>query len=294
MYVGTVFASMNTRDDSRQWGNAANDHRQENIKIAKWMINAIKRRIQNLAQEGVIVVPGWEPITAYEESRAMPSISERDFQLTFPSANGTLALRADVLTEMAEKFSNEDVRKEWDMVVEQHNQAFNQSGKAYEGETMMAVDDKNDGGAHQAKRKLSSISEDLESLKKKQKCCVIPQNAGGNLIIGANGMVWFQAGQEKDAVLSSQGPPLCLVYGAFKIAEEAQKAMEDSKNASFKVGFEDDGVKAFIRKSDDESSGKTLISLSIPPVTGAGEQGHHPAGHCVPLCGARQPGGFSR
>ena len=64
-YVGTVFADSNSRDDSRQKGNAAKDHREENIKIAKWMINAIKRRIQNLTKDGVMVTPDWEAVTRH-------------------------------------------------------------------------------------------------------------------------------------------------------------------------------------------------------------------------------------
>ena len=86
MYVGTVFAATNSRDDARQRGNAAKDHREENMKVAKWLLNAVKLRIQNLTKEGVMVTPHWEPVTGYQDTRTVPALDAADFVVTYPSA----------------------------------------------------------------------------------------------------------------------------------------------------------------------------------------------------------------
>ena len=129
-----------------------------------------------------------------------------------------MPIRATVLADMEKKLTDESLKKEWDEHIEPYSRTFNQSGKPWEGETTLAQGDQQEGPAKN-KRKLPAISEDMEALKKKkkQKLCVIP-HSGGNLLIGANGMVWFEAGKE-DAILTSQGPPLCLVYGTFKIGD---------------------------------------------------------------------------
>lgn len=54
MYVGTVWAESNSRDDSRQKGDAVKEQRLDNMKIANWLTMAIKRRIQKLCEEGVL------------------------------------------------------------------------------------------------------------------------------------------------------------------------------------------------------------------------------------------------
>lgn len=262
MYVGTVWAETNSRDDNRQNSVGVKDHRYENVKIARWMINAIKRRIQNLTQEGVLVTPNWESVTGYHESRAMPTISESDFQLTFPSAGNTLPLRADFLSQMQEKIKNADLMTEWEKHIKAHNEVFNQSGVAWQGETAIQANEADAGvGQARPKRKLESVDETLENLKKK-KCCIVPHKpSGGSLIIAPNGRVLFQAAEGKDAVLSPHGPPLCLIYGNFKIGEEAQKVIDEGKDETMSVGFPSDETKAFIRATSDDEGNSVTTSL---------------------------------
>lgn len=261
MYVGTIWAESNSRDDSRQKGDAVKEQRLDNMKIANWLTMAIKRRIQKLCEEGVLTVPSWNPVKGFQESRTMPTLSDKDFQLTFPSASETLPLRASYLKLMDEKLTDENALKEWSEIVKDHNQVFNQSGKAWDGaeDTSGPATSRGQDGQGGVKRKLDPIDETIESLSKKHKVVVVPHESGGSFVVSSDGQAWFGAG-EKDSVLSSSGPPLGLVYGTFKIQQEAEQILNDKPN-SFTVGFDTDQAEAMFRKSDASEQSGAMMPL---------------------------------
>ena len=216
LWVGTCWADANTRDDHGQGKRA------ENQKIAKWLLVAIKRRLQSMAEQGIMKIPNWEPLSQFIDNRSMPILQESDFQITFPSGADTLPFTQKFLDAMAEKLSSapEELKAEWEQVMKDHNALYNPEGKAYDGSKRQA-----EGGtpeepmAKKQKTALETLDETLADIKKKHKVVMLPYG-GGNVVIAADGHMWFAAGEGKAVTLSPNEPPLALVFGSFKINED--------------------------------------------------------------------------
>ena len=216
LYVGLVWAEANTREA----GGA--DKRADALKVATWLSVAIKRRIQACATEGILVVPGWEPVSSWHETRVIPTLASTDFTCCFPSASNELPLRATFLKTMEEKLSIPEVQEEWQNVIKAHNAKFNKAGVPYSGEGSgpnAAATEGSEGNTGQ-KRKLDSVEEPPQG----NKLLKLEHHGKGNAIFDVDGNVWFQAKDDADAALDHDGPPIALIYGNFKI-QQAQSQL---------------------------------------------------------------------
>ena len=91
LYVGIVWAASNTRDYQHKTEDAqVVATRGQNAKIAKWLQSSIRRKLQTLAQEKV---PDWQALTPWKEMRAPPTLEEKDYLASFPSASESLPLK---------------------------------------------------------------------------------------------------------------------------------------------------------------------------------------------------------
>eukprot|EP00435_Cladocopium_sp_Y103_P020447 s1322_g5.t1 len=236
--VSLVWAEANTREP-----NGAN-RKADAVKVANWLTVALKRQLQRLANEGIIAVPGWEPLATYTENRVMPSLNAADFTCTFPNAANELPLRATFLDEMDKKITIPELRDEWAKVIVQHNSAFNAQGSPYVEESGAS-----EGRGESTKRKLDVVDAPTGS-----KLLKLDHHSKGKAIFDPDGNLWFEAG-EKDAELCQHGPPIALIYGNFKIQEahcsqwstgsdldhdEADKLLTDKKDEVMSMAFESD------------------------------------------------------
>ncbi|CAL1128870.1 unnamed protein product [Cladocopium goreaui] len=251
LYVGLVWAEANTREA----GGA--DKRADSLKVATWLSVAIKRRIQACATEGIIVVPGWEPVSSWQETRVIPTLASTDFTCCFPSASNELPLRATFLKAMEEKLSIPEVQEEWQNVIKAHNAKFNKAGVPYSGEGSgpNAAGTEGSEGNTRQKRKLDVVEEPPQG----NKFLKLEHHGKGNAIFDVDGNVWFQAKDNADAALDHDGPPIALIYGNFKIQQEAEKLLETQKDDVMMIGFEDDESKGVFRMQQEPQG--TLCSL---------------------------------
>lgn len=90
-----------------------------------------------MAEQGIMKIPNWEPLSQFIDNRSMPILQKSDFQITFPSGADTLPFTQKFLDAMAEKLSSvpEELRAEWEQVMKDHNALYN---KAYDGSKRQA------------------------------------------------------------------------------------------------------------------------------------------------------------
>ncbi|CAL1135705.1 unnamed protein product [Cladocopium goreaui] len=110
-------------------------------------------------------------------------------------------------------------------------------------------------GNTRQKRKLDSVEEAPQG----NKLLKLEHHGKGHAIFDVDGNVWFQAKDNADAALDHDGPPIALVYGNFKIQQEAEKLLETQKDDVMMIGFEDDEGKGVFRMQQEPQG--TLCSL---------------------------------
>ncbi|CAJ1379504.1 unnamed protein product [Effrenium voratum] len=271
LWIGTCWAEANTRDDHQQ------GKRVENQKISRWLLVAVRRRLQNMAEQSIMKIPNWEALAQFVDNRTTPVLQESDFQVTFPSGADTLPFTQKFLNVMSEKLVTDDLKEQWAQVVQDHNALYNPQGKAYDGTKRAAEGGSADGPMtkKQKTKEVVTVEDSLEDIKKKHKVTAFAYG-GGQVVIASDGHMWFAAGEAK-ATLSPMDPPLALVFGSFKINEDAKKIMQ-GKAFYYEVGFSNDEVMGHFRKGEEpgesaetlrsflsklESGGKDISSLEI-------------------------------
>ncbi|CAE7613589.1 unnamed protein product [Symbiodinium natans] len=223
IYVGIVWADCNSRDCAHKEKGTAVDPRVQNAKIAKWLQSAIRRKLQSLAQEKVISIKDWVPLSPWKDTRDPPVLVEKDFVALFPGAAQNLPLRETFLNDIEDKLKDEDLKKQWMTFVQEHNDAWNKSGKPHvnSGEKRGCEGDSNPSPGKKA-RVLTPESESpqtLEALTTSEGpiCQIDSLDANCTVIFTNKGHIWVHA--KKDVELDSKFP-LALAYGKFKVNED--------------------------------------------------------------------------
>ncbi|CAJ1395061.1 unnamed protein product [Effrenium voratum] len=264
MYIGLVWADMSSRDPSNSGAQRTSaEVGQDNAKICKWVRKQIRRKLQGYATEGALSVPGWEPITGFQETRAVPQVTEADFTLTYPAASNLLPLRSCILETLANKFTHGDAAAAWAELVSEHNAVWNPSGTPHEETKKRAASEEASGHHPNKKAKvLESKAGQPASLEEliAQKGAVVDLTetvSNAHLFFTDDGEIWALA--DSDTTLSDRGPPLALVYGTFKLNEEASTASK--KSSCFRATFNSDTEEAVFRKAADSAKECKLRTL---------------------------------
>ena len=119
-------------------------------KNAAWLVGVISRGMDRLVRQKLLCLPGFT-LKEHQPEGAKPTTEPSFYHLTFPTAEGNLALRQTALDEWSPKFAR--LKKEFDALIEKHNKAFNSSGCPY----------KADGKKRSAEAGADEIEEDGES-----------------------------------------------------------------------------------------------------------------------------------
>ncbi|CAE7784314.1 unnamed protein product, partial [Symbiodinium microadriaticum] len=119
-------------------------------KNAAWLVGVISRGMDRLVRQKLLCLPGFT-LKEHQPEGAKPTTEPSCYHLTFPTAEGNLALRQTALDEWSPKFAR--LKKEFDALIEKHNKAFNSSGCPY----------KADGKKRSAEAGADEIEEDGES-----------------------------------------------------------------------------------------------------------------------------------
>eukprot|EP00913_Durusdinium_trenchii_P034149 g31962.t1 len=109
-------------------GDQDSDKRRAN---AEWLEDAIRRAIGRMVRGKLLSLDGFD-FKDYEPEGAAPVSDPQVYALTFPTAEGQLAMRQTALDDWGAKFAR--LKKDFDAAVEKHNKAFNPSGFPYKGD----------------------------------------------------------------------------------------------------------------------------------------------------------------
>ena len=190
-----------------------------------WLRGATQRGIDRMVRANLLFLQGFN-YKEYTTEAAAPSNAPQLYALTFPTAEGHLALRQTALDEWCPKFAR--LRKDFDAAVEKHNKAFNPSGFPFKGDGQKrpapgaGVDE--EGKAFPA----DSVVESLEALKKLEGSLstVASYQTGVQLVFTAKGGLYLHA--LEDTTVSAK-LPLMQIFGEFHSGEAEIAKVEKKK-----------------------------------------------------------------
>ena len=202
-------------------GDQEQDKRRNN---AEWLSSANQRCMERLVRNKILLLEGFD-YKEFKPEGAAPLCDTQLYTLTFPTAEGHLAMRQTALDEWSLKFAR--LKKDFDEAVDKHNKEFNPSGFPYKADGQKRAAPGNSGeddGEEGIPFPDGCTFDSLESLTKaegKVNSCksFLPHI---QLVFSSKGGMYLHA--LDDGVISSKRP-LCQIYGEFHSGEaEIQKA----------------------------------------------------------------------
>ena len=109
-------------------GDQDTDKRRAN---AEWLQGATHRSIDRMVRSKLLVIDGFD-FKEFQPEGVAPVNDTKLYSLTFPTAEGNLAMRQTALDEWSVKFAR--LKKDYDETVEKHNKEFNPSGFPYKAD----------------------------------------------------------------------------------------------------------------------------------------------------------------
>ena len=100
-------------------------------KNATWLSGVSHRGMERLVRQKLLCLQGFT-LKEYQAEAPQPSTDPSHYHLTFPTAEGSLALRQSALDEWAPKFAR--LKTDFEAVMDKHNKAFNSSGCPYKAD----------------------------------------------------------------------------------------------------------------------------------------------------------------
>ena len=108
--------------------NQTADH---HLKIAKWVKRGSKQVMKTLLSEKVFILDGYQKPEAKTRDDPRPSYKESDYKILCPVASGHLPLRSEWLEMYNQKYTDADVKDQFQAIVADHNKMYNPNGKPH-------------------------------------------------------------------------------------------------------------------------------------------------------------------
>lgn len=211
-------------------GDQDSDKRRAN---AEWLEDAIRRAIGRMVRGKLLSLDGFD-FKDYEPEGAAPVSDPQVYALTFPTAEGQLAMRQTALDDWGAKFAR--LKKDFDAAVEKHNKAFNPSGFPYKGDGQKRQAPSTAEEEEGAPFPPDSTVDSMEALKKAEGNLSIVKSSLSTvqLVFTSKGAFYLHA--LEDGVVSAKRP-LCQVFGEYHSGEtEIAKAEKKSHVVSLEDG----------------------------------------------------------
>lgn len=202
-------------------GDQESDKRRAN---AEWLFSACKRAIERLVRQRLLVLEGFD-YKEFKPEGVAPVSDPQWYVLTFPTAEGHLAMRQTALDEWSVKFAR--LKKDFDEAVDKHNKEFNPSGFPYKADGQKRAAPGNNGeedGEEGIPFPGDLTFDSLESLTKAEgKLNSLKSTLPHiQLVFSSKGGMYLHA--LDDGVVSSKRP-LCQIFGEYHSGDiEIQKA----------------------------------------------------------------------
>ena len=200
-------------------GDQDGDKRRPNV---EWLTDAIRRSMDRFVRSKLLVLEGFDYKDFSPEGTA-PVNDVQLYALTFPTAEGHLAMKQTALDEWSVKFAR--TKKDFDEAVDKHNKKFNPSGFPYKADGQKrAAPVTEDDGEEGAAFTDDCIVASLDELKKSDgKLCIVRSFLSHvQLVFTSTGALYLHA--LESGVVSSKRP-LCQIFGEYHSGEaEVQKA----------------------------------------------------------------------
>lgn len=201
-------------------GDQDTDKRRAN---AEWLVDAVQRSMQRLVRNKLLILEGFD-FKEFQPEGAPPSNDSKMYVLTFPTAEGHLALRQTALDEWSVKFAR--LKKDFDEACEKHNKEFNPSGFPYKADGQKRALPATGEAEDQEGIPFPDdcIVASLDELKKKEGTVSTVQSSLSlvQLVFTSHGAMYLHA--LEDGIVSSKRP-LCQIFGEYHSGDaEIQKA----------------------------------------------------------------------
>ena len=105
--------------------NQTADH---HLKIANFVKRGTRQVMKKLLSEKLFILDGYQKADANIEETPRSTYTESDVKLICPVASGHLPLRAEWLELYSQKYTGEDIKEQFQALVDEHNKAHNPEG----------------------------------------------------------------------------------------------------------------------------------------------------------------------
>ena len=194
------------------------------LRIAKWVKRSNKQVMKKLLSEKLFILDGYQKPDAKIEEDPRPSYKESDYKIICPVASGHLPLRAEWLELYSTKYTEADIKEQFQALVDDHNKVHNPDGKPH-----VAADRKRTasvaglpGGPPDAGVEIpedSSAPKNVEELTSKDGPISMITVRGQQFHFTKSGHLWIYG--TSDDVLP-YGLCVALIYGKFYVNEHVE------------------------------------------------------------------------
>ena len=108
--------------------NQTADH---HLKIANFVKRGNRQVMKKLLSEKTFILDGYQKADAMIEDTPRPTYTESDYKLICPVASGHLPLRAEWLELYSQKYTEEDIKEQFQALVDEHNKVHNPDGQPH-------------------------------------------------------------------------------------------------------------------------------------------------------------------
>ena len=108
--------------------NQTADH---HLNIANFVKRGNRQVMKELLSEKTFILDGYQKADAMIEETPRPTYTESDYTLICPVASGHLPLRAEWLELYSQKYTEEDIKEQFQALVDEHNKVHNPDGQPH-------------------------------------------------------------------------------------------------------------------------------------------------------------------
>ena len=101
------------------------------MKIANFVKRGTRQVMKKLLSENLFILDGYHKADANIEETPTPTYTESDFKTICPVASGHLPLRAEWLELYSQKYTEEDIKEQFQALVDEHNKVHNPDGQPH-------------------------------------------------------------------------------------------------------------------------------------------------------------------
>jgi len=211
-------------------------------RIEKWLKNAIRRKTQQAALDGIIAIDNWVPIpeSSRDADKGRPTYDIDQFKLCYPSSARHLPFRQSFVDTATTLFTDPGVKALWDEFVAAHNAKWNPLGAPYNHKRPLTEPE-----VTRAAKQPKTIGAEpdgpstVEELEKKKGKCASWEVQGQTLLATKDGELWVW-GVETGTL--GQEDALCLLWGEHFLGDPANKLAAEEPLRAFRFAIEDVSV----------------------------------------------------